>query len=179
MRRQIREVDSSDFDLIINYFLDADHNFLRSMGVEPKKLPTVDIWRKHLLDDLERDNTNKRFYYLIWDIDELPVGHSNINKIVFGQEAFMHLHVWNKEHRRKGNGTYFVSKSISVYFEKFELQNLYCEPYAFNPAPNKTLARIGFELVKQYETKPGLINFQQPVNRWILTREIWRLINSS
>ena len=44
------------------------------------------------------------------------------------------------------------------------LENLYCEPYALNLAPNGTLLKLGFKLVKQYETTPGSINFYQKVN---------------
>ena len=44
-----------------------------------------------------------------------------------------------------------------------------------NPAPNKTLARVGFEFVKEYVTVPGSINFEQPVNRWEMTREKYKI----
>lgn len=38
-----------------------------------------------------------------------------------------------------------------------------------NPAPNKTLKKAGFELVKEYVTTPGPINFEQPVKLWCLS----------
>ncbi|NEO14915.1 MULTISPECIES: GNAT family protein [unclassified Moorena] len=173
MKRSIREFEASDIDLMIHYFLNADHEFLRGMGVEPSKLPNSDKWRQILLEDFERPVEHSRLYYLIWEIDDTPVGHSNLNKIIYAQEAFMHLHLWQPEKRRSGNGTYFINESIYCYFTKFHLQNLFCEPYALNPAPNKTLPKAGFELVKTYETTPGLINFNQTVNRWILTKEKW------
>jgi len=53
----------------------------------------------------------------------------------------------------------------------FELRELFCEPYALNPAPNEAQPRVGFHLVKSYETTPGWINFRQPVNLWVLNRE--------
>lgn len=143
------------------------------MGVEASKLPRVDEWRQILLEDFERPLEDRNFYYVIWEIDGIPVGHSNINKIVYGQEAYVHLHLWRPERRRNGNGTFFIQESISCYFEKFRLQKLFCEPYALNPAPNRTLPKVGFELVKTYETTPGWINFYQPVNRWVLTQEKW------
>ena len=115
----------------------------------------------------------KQFYYVIWEIDNQPVGHSNLNKITFGQEAYMHLHVWQKHLRQQGNGTYFVQESIGHYFEKFHLQNLFCEPYSLNKAPNKTLPKAGFELIKTYEPEIGWINFRQLVNRWEISKEQW------
>ncbi len=173
MRRNIRELSINDIDRIINYFLQAEQDFLRGMGVEPKKLPQYNDWQKILLEDLDRSTPQKNFYYLIWELDDCPVGHSNINKIIFGKEAYMHLHLWEQGERGSGNGTYFIRKSIDKYFKNFELQNLFCEPYAMNPAPNKTLAKIGFELVKKYDTTPGWINFHQTVNRWVLSQEKW------
>ena len=38
--------------------------------------------------------------------------------------------------------------------------------------PNKTLPKVDFRLVKTHETTPGWISRQQPVNRWVLDREI-------
>lgn len=37
-------------------------------------------------------------------MDSNSVGHSNINKIVFANEAFMHLHMWHKQTKQKGIG---------------------------------------------------------------------------
>jgi RimJ/RimL family protein N-acetyltransferase len=166
-----------DVDLIINYFLQADDGFLRGMGVDPDKLPSRNTWRKLLLEDLVRPIPRKNFYYLIWELDGSPVGHSNLNKIVFGNDAYMHLHIWEPGTRRHGNGTYFIRECLSGFFKKFDLQNLYCEPNAMNPAPNRTLAGIGFELVKQHDTSPGWINFFQTVNLWILSKENWLIFS--
>lgn len=177
MNRTIRALKSDDVEQIIEYFLTADHDFLAGMGVNPQKLPDADSWKSLLNQDLNRSLPDKQFYYLIWEFNNRPVGHSNINKIVFGQEAYMHLHLWQPQNRQTGHGIYFVSQSISKYFQTFNLQYLLCEPYALNPAPNKTLAKAGFELIQTYETTPGWINFQQTVNRWVLTRERWLQTN--
>ncbi len=149
------------------------------MGVDPEKLPNHRDWRKLILDDLSHTIPNRQFYYLIWQINSRPVGHSNINKIVYGDHAYMHLHLWDHEKRHIGNGTYFIRACIGTYFKKFKLKKLFCEPHAYNPAPNKTLARAGFELVKKYETTPGWINFHQKVNRWTLSREKWLQISEN
>lgn len=170
MKQTIREMQSDEVDLVIDYFLTADHDFLRGMGADPAKLPQKEAWRKLMLEDLDRPLQARQFYYLLWEMDGIPIGHSNINHIEFGVEAKMHLHLWQAQKRRSGNGTRYVSMCIARYFERFKLQRLICEPYAHNPAPNRTLARLGFELVRQYETTPGWINFEQEVNRWLLTR---------
>lgn len=173
MDRQVREMRAEEIGLMVSYFRDAELDFLHLMGVDPQRLPTYDEWVNSVTEDLVRSVEDRQHYYLTWVLDGQPVGHSNINKVVYGQEAFMHLHLWEPSNRRDGHGAYFVNQSISFYFETFELQNLFCEPNAHNPGPNKTLPKIGFELVKSYETTPGWLNFHQPVNRWRLTREQW------
>jgi hypothetical protein len=49
-----------------------------------------------------------------------------------------------------------------------ELKCLFCEPNAFNVAPNRTLQRAGFKCVKTHETVPGPLNYHQRVTRWVL-----------
>jgi [ribosomal protein S5]-alanine N-acetyltransferase len=68
-------------------------------------------------------------------------------------------------------GLELVKLSIPYYFNKFNLKKLYCEPYALNTAPNKTLKKSGFSFVKEYETIPGWISFHQPVRRWCMNAE--------
>ena len=59
--------------------------------------------------------------------------------------------------------------TLPFFFEKLKLRRLFSEPYALNEAPNKTLKKVGFELVKEYTTIPGSLNFEQPVKRWEMT----------
>ena len=171
MKRTIRPMKIADLDLMINYFLKSDRGFLRGMGIEPSKLLSSEKWHQILEQDFQQPLDKKQFYYVLWEIDNQPVGHSNINKITFGQEAYMHLHVWQKDLRKQGNGTYFIQESIDHYFEKFKLKKLFCEPYYLNEAPNKTLPKAGFEFIKTYEPEIGWINFRQLVNRWGISKE--------
>ena len=85
-------------------------------------------------------------------------------------EAFIHLHLWKSQLRRAGLGTEFVRRSAAFYFERFNLQKLVCEPWAENPAPNRVLEKLGFAFVRRYRTIPGVIAFEQEVNRYELRR---------
>lgn len=161
----------NDIKLVIDYFTDASPEFLRGMGADPNKLPNKKDWAKRIETEWKKENKNKQFYYIIWLINNQPVGHSNINQIQFQNSAFMHLHLWKNDNRQKGMGTYFIKRTIPYFFNNFELEELYCEPYALNPAPNKTLLKLGFEFVKEYETTPGWINLHQKVNQWVMTRK--------
>ena len=82
----------------------------------------------------------------------------------------MHLHIVDPELRRAGLGSESVRRTTAIYFEVLELQRLFCEPNAFNVAPNRTLQRAGFTYVKTHTTVPGPLNYHQAVTRWVLER---------
>jgi RimJ/RimL family protein N-acetyltransferase len=171
MQHSVRPFEEAE-DLfgMIDYFLDSPPDYLKKMGADPEKLPKRTDWFELLWGDLSKPLAEKKFYYLLWELDGQAVGHNNINQIEFGQQAFMHLHLWEKPKRQQGIGTAFLKQSIPIFFEIFQLQTLFCEPNAFNPGPNRTLAKLGFKFIKQHEINPGWINFVQPINRWALQR---------
>jgi RimJ/RimL family protein N-acetyltransferase len=171
-RLQVTPFSSADdYRHMIEYFFTADEPFLRGMGVDPNKLPERDAWLERLLPDLTRPDEQKQTFYLGWDYEGSRVGHCNVNPLVYGDHGYVHLHLWDQAVRRAGLGTQFFRRSIEVFFRRFALRRLYCEPYAENPAPNRVLAKAGFRLVKRYRTTPGLINFEQEVNRYVMEND--------
>lgn len=167
----VRKQTLKDNQLIVNYFLNADVDFLLKMGVDMSKLYERQHWLSLLNENYYLEDEKKLSYYIIWSINNQPVGHCNINKITVNEEAYMHLHLWQDNSRQKGLGLEFLKLSIPIFFEVFGLKKMYCEPYALNDAPNKTLSKFGFEFEMNYETTPGVFNFPQPVNKWCLTKE--------
>jgi RimJ/RimL family protein N-acetyltransferase len=167
----VREITNQDIEPLTNYWMNAEKDFLEGMGVDVTKMPAREEWEKMLNEQLSQSIEQKKSYCIIWLVDNKPVGHSNINKIIFGEEAYMHLHLWTTGTRQKGLGTTFVKLTLPYYFENFRLKTLYCEPYALNPAPNKILEKTGFEFVKEHITTPGWLNFEQRANLWKMSLE--------
>lgn len=170
MKLTVREIQLTDIEKIVDYFVNADTEFLRGMGADKRKLPKREEWIEKLEFELNKPYAEKEFYYVIWLLDNLPIGHSNINKIEFGKDATMHLHLWKNDKRKNGLGFDFLRLTIPYYFKNFKLEKLICEPYSENVAPNKVLKKLGFELVQTYKTTPGWINFYQRVNRYELKK---------
>jgi RimJ/RimL family protein N-acetyltransferase len=166
-----RELIESDIENIVDYFLNADTDFLRHMGADRQKLPERRPWIHLIQGEYGKPYEEKEFYYIIWLLDGQPVGHSNINNIQFGKSATMHLHLWDNDSRRKGLAAEFLKLSIQYYFKNFRLQKLICEIRAENTAPLKVLTKNGFHLKRTYDTTPGWINFLQTVNRYELAKE--------
>jgi len=169
MNLTVREFTEDDIEKIVDYFINSETDFLKGMGAEKNKLPQKDNWLENLKLELTKPYTEKKYFYIIWLIDNQAVGHSNVNYIEFGESATMHLHLWNNTQRKSGLGLKLLRLTIPLFFEKLELKKLICEPYSENIAPNSTLRNFGFDLIRTYETTPGPINFRQIVNRYELT----------
>ncbi|MCB0700345.1 MAG: GNAT family N-acetyltransferase [Chitinophagaceae bacterium] len=172
----VREIQQQDIEPITDYWLGADVAFMEGMGVDMTKLPVREFWKDMLQSQLDTPIEQKQSYATIWEMDGKAIGHCNVNKIVFGKEAYMHLHIWDGSIRQKGYGMQFVKMSLPYFFNDLKLETVYCEPYALNPSPNKTLEKIGFELEKEYITTPGSLSFEQPVKRWKLSKSAFEAI---
>jgi [ribosomal protein S5]-alanine N-acetyltransferase len=161
-----------ELERVVEYFLNADEPFLRGMGVDPSLLPNRDTWLARLEADLARDDRAKRTCYVGWIHNGVPIGHSSISDISFGEEAHIHLHMWRSDLRKAGLGTEFFKRSARTFMDRFKLKRLICEPFAGNPAPNRVLTKAGFRRTRTYRTVPGPIAFEQEVNRFELLAPI-------
>ncbi len=166
----VREIQENDIALIADYWLNSDPDFMVGMGVDLDKLPSREGLTNMLMNQLALPYEKKGALALIWEVDGQAVGHCNVNEIVFGEHAKMHLHLWSSSKRRQGIGTELVKQSIPLFFKLLHLKTLFCEPYALNSAPNRVLEKVGFEFVKRYVTVPGSLNFEQEVMRWKMDR---------
>ncbi len=152
---------------MVDYFLGADDVLLRAMGVDRAKFPSRQDWLASAWVDHQRPNAEKERGYLAWVYEGITIGHSSINKIRAGEEAFIHLHLWSAPHRQAGLGTRLFRQSAERFAKDFALRRLYCEPYADNLGPNRVLQRSDFRFVKRYRTVPGPLNFEQDVNQYL------------
>ena len=164
----IREILLEDIDQITQYWLCANDDALSKMGVDKSKILSAPEWKKFLQEQIASPLNQKNSYCLIWLLNGKAVGHSNVNKIIFGESAYMHLHMWTSTARKKGAGLAFIKLCIPKFFEILKLKTIFCEPKSDNEAPNKTLAKVGFTFVKKHSCIPGWICFEQEVNLWEL-----------
>ena len=166
----VRPMRLEEVDVRIDYFHDASDEYLAHLGVDRALLPGREEWRAHYERDFARPLAERDTYNLAWELDGRLVGFSSVDHIEFGAEAFMHLHIVEVPLRHSGLGTEFVRLSVDHYFDALLLQRLFCQPNAFNLAPNRTLQRAGFSYVFTAEMQPSSINFPQPITRWVLER---------
>jgi len=167
----VRPLRLEEVDIRIAYFHDASDSYLLKLGVERALLPSRADWRAHFEEDFARPVAERETYNLAWELDGRLVGFSSTDNIDVGEQAFMHLHIVEEPDRRRGLGTEFVRLSVDEYFRALELKRLYCQPNAYNVAPNRTLQRAGFRYLFTAEMQPSTINFMQPITRWVIERD--------
>ncbi|MDP2188973.1 MAG: GNAT family protein [Sphingobacteriaceae bacterium] len=166
----VSELQHEDLPALAAYWFDSPKLYLEGMGVDVRKLPDRAGFLAQIGQQLALLPAERRSFALAWRLNGTAIGHCNLNPFVFGETGHMHLHLWQAEHRRMGLGLPLLKLSLPVFFNLLQLQQIICEPYAFNPAPNALLAKAGFSLVKTYRTTPGSINFEQEVRQWLLLR---------
>lgn len=166
----VREMRLDETELITEYFLSATPEHLQLLGVDRERLPPRDAWAPRFRQNAALPLAERRGFFVIWLADARPIGFSSCDQIVFGDHAFMHLHVTEPTLRQRGVGTVCVRRSVEIYFAALQLKRLFCEPNAYNTGPNRTLQSAGFRYVKTHDTVPGPINFHQAVTRWVFER---------
>lgn len=162
----VRELGKEDIHPLLDYWYNSTPEYFKKMGADINLLPPRIDFEDALQKQLQQPYNLKQSYAIIWTIDGVAIGHCNVNKIDFGHEAHMHLHVWKPDLRQKGMGSKFVKMSVPYFFKNLQLKKIICQPYSKNIAPNKTLKKSGFTFTKNYITIPGPLNFEQEVSRW-------------
>lgn len=170
MQLQVREMTLAETAIVIDYFHNATPEQLETLGVDPTRLPRPGMWRELFEAEYALPPDQRRNLFLLWLAADRPAGFSSCDKVVHGERANMHLHVLDAGDRNKGNGTTFVRQSVDFYFDRLRIKSLFCEPHAFNVAPNRTLQKAGFKYLKTHMTVPGPLNFHQAVTRWVVER---------
>jgi len=163
-------------EALSNYWLTASDDFLKSMGADPAKMPSSQEWFNTLLNQITSPLREKESMHTIWLEDEEAIGHCNVNEIEFGKEGYMHLHIWHEKHRAKGIGAELIKDSLFIFFTVLELDKVYCEPSSYNPAPNKTLEKIGFTFVKKIRKAPSSLALEQDLNQWVINYEDFKML---
>lgn len=170
MALTVRLMTASETALIIDYFHNATPEHLELLGVDPTRLPSREVWQKRYELDYALPLDQRPTLQVIWLLNTRPVGFSTSDKIQRGERANMHLHIVEPDLRVQGLGTECVKQSVDIYFDQLKIKRLYCEPNAFNAAPNRTAQKAGFKFVKTHMTVPGPLNYHQAVTQWVIER---------
>jgi RimJ/RimL family protein N-acetyltransferase len=162
----VRPLLPEDISQLVDYWLKATPEYLRSMGADPARLPSEAEWRRTLERVVACRVREATTYYLVWLVDGHPVGFNSLKNIVFGESGDMHLHMWDAQSRGKGYGGRLFCIAALEFFRLFQLRTVVCEPSVSNPAPNRMLQRIGFPLVRTYTGASSEVSMVCELNQY-------------
>jgi hypothetical protein len=152
----VREMALDEVDLVIDYFYGSTPEHLETMGVDPTRLPTREDWWARYVAEYGKSVQERSTLLVIWELDGVAFGFSSPDKIVYGKQAHMHLHIVDPQRRRSGIGAACVRETVELYFNALALRFLFCEPNAFNMAPNRTLQSVGPGMSRPTRRSPAL-----------------------
>ena len=169
---RVREMRLDEVGMRINYFHDASDEFLKLLGIERARLLSREAWHEFYEADFARPIRDRENYLLAWEQDGEVVGMAIADQFTYGEHSVMHLHILPEGRRRSGLGSEFVRLSAAHLIEVLQLKRLYCQPNAFNVAPNRTLQRAGFRYEFTKVLAPRPTDLPQPLTRWVLEAPI-------
>ena len=151
---------------VITYFHSRSDAQLAVMGCARDCLPEMSVWRDDLFMQASLPVCERSIYYVGWYADRRLIGHANINDIVFGDRALLHMHMWDDGMTGRGYGPRLLTESLRHFFREFSLRQITCTPKADNPGPNGALRRLGIPIAQHYEARPGPMATDQMVNHY-------------
>ncbi len=167
----VRDMKESDLKVVSDYWLLSPKTFLLEMGADPTKLRTRRQALTDFLKNAELPDNKKTFCSLMWEVDGQAVGYSTLKRIRFGDFADVHLHMWESSLRGKGYGSQLFAKGLRIFFDRFQLKYILCEPYVKNAASNGVLRKLGIPVTKTYRTAPSAISLEMECNQHVIRRE--------
>ena len=100
----IRPLTEEDIPYIVRYWHEnSDENLVR-MGADKTKLGSEKEFTQFLKNLCKTSLDKVNSCYMIWSIDNKPVGYNALKDIQRGDIAHMHLHMWDNAYRGKGYG---------------------------------------------------------------------------
>ena len=146
-RLGVRPMRTEDVPALVRYWTEASRADLDRMGVDVAKVPHGAELTSSLAALCLEPPRAARAFYLVWEVDGVPVGHAGLKNIRYGDSADMHLHIWDAAARGRGFGARLFALSALDFYERFALNRIVCEPSAENPMPNRMLQKSGYALV--------------------------------
>jgi len=162
----IREMEQRDVAHILNYWASASPQHLDAMGVDPRKMIAPEELKQRLSDSLSVPAREKKTCIVIWEVNDTPIGFNSLAEIDFGNEAKIHLHIWEEKYRAKGFGTKFMKKALAYYMAKFKLKRIVCETKSTNPGPNKLFSDLGIKPSRIYRSVASPVMYETEVARY-------------
>ena len=108
---EVRSLVANDIPHIVNYWLKASSEDLIRMGADASKLSSPDQLKQSLMNMLEQSFEKIRVCYVIWLVNDTPIGFSSLKNIQFEESGEIHLHMWRAAMRGAMAPFFFVCRA--------------------------------------------------------------------
>ncbi len=169
MRLMVREFTQADADMVINFFRSLSPEEAALFGLANTTLAYMEEWYQNLSKTLYLPLHKANYYFLIWEVNDKPFGFSFVDRIVYGEEGYMHCYILDPKQRSAGRGKAMVEHSAKVFFDQFKFDELFAEPYVLNTPANRVLQSNGFKLLHAHNNTSPEMAYNTPVNQWVKT----------
>ena len=131
----VRELEERDIPLIDTYWRSLTQDDLNRMSIDCDRIPASDEFRARLTKLLDTPLSDRASDPLVWEVDGTAVGFTNLNNISRGNQADIHLHMFDSKFRGKGLGRRLFVRCVQKYFQRHHLTKIICQPASTNPGP--------------------------------------------
>lgn len=167
----VSPMKENEIQYMVDYWFNCSNADLERMGVDKAKLSSKEKFHNDILASFKHPIEDCKSFYMIWYINNEPVGHNAFRDIVKGELASMHLHIWVDKYRGKGFGAKLFCLSALEFYKLYEPKLILCEPAFHNPMPNRMLQKIGYKIWRTNFSKTGYISAICENTSYIIDKE--------
>jgi len=157
----VRPMQLEEVSVVIDYFHRASAEHLETLGVDPTRLPDPSKWRQLYEHEYSQPLERRGSFMVLWELEGRPMGFSTVDRLKYGEEAYMHLHVidpalYRREILKSANGNPFHIRNMlwhgsrEKYVDAEEIRKLrqVDEGHYFNMGPIYIFGAAMFTLFK-------------------------------
>lgn len=168
---KVYEISVDETEKLADYWVSLNSQEAFRIGVDTDEIPNKSTIIEMLKQQIALSKADKNTFILIWELNGVPVGHSNITPIEVGNSANVHFHIWESTIRNSGLGEKFMLLSIPIFVQEYRLDKLYGVFHKHNLAAEKLFQKLGFTQEDEYESRTGDWSFYQTVKKYVLNKE--------
>lgn len=157
----VRDFGKDGIELLLNYWFESPEGFVESLGIVPSKMPTRAQFYDAMVKKVQSPSQSN---YLAITLNGETIGCHSLSDLIPSDSAIFHAHIFKSELRGKGIAKVSYPAAISLFMERFGLQEMKFRTPAHNPAPNRLkeslpgVVSIGQELIgKDSILQEGLV----------------------
>ncbi|MBB65463.1 MAG: hypothetical protein CMO81_10405 [Waddliaceae bacterium] len=170
---RFRSLEAQDIENLIQYWHYSPPEFFEKIGIDPQRLLPENKMRELFQKEIEdiKKEGEKASKLIIIEYKGKAIASHNLNEIIEGDSGLFHAHIWYREFRGKGLGTYSYPRAAKIYMDRFQLQTIRFISPIQNPAIQRIKEKLGLQsLGEQIMTAPILQDNTRGY-LYILTRE--------